>query len=283
VDHISKALEKAQTERKSVRNWVSPQAPAAQSQNQAPSPIDIDAARPVELDPEHLREHFVLSDVTADDPVITDVYRLLRTRVLQAMRGRGWHRLGITSAGPKAGKTLNAINLAIAIAREGSYNVLLVDADVRRPSIAHTLGLDVQYGMVDYLTGEASLDQVVVRPANFPNLTIIPGQLDDAARATPEALGSDRVLDLLDAGTRKDVRNIVIVDLPPVLVGDDVLALAPRLDGLLLVVSEGVTDLEQLERAVGLLKDFPILGTVLNNSRERSKAAEGYYYQVQPT
>jgi Mrp family chromosome partitioning ATPase len=189
----------------------------------------------------------------------------------------------VTSAGPKAGKTLNAINLAIAIAREGSYNVVLIDADVRKPSVANALGVDVEYGMVDYLTGDASLEQVMLKPANFQNLTIIPGQLDDAARATPEALGSERVLDLLDAGTRKDIRNLVIVDLPPVLVGDDVLALAPRLDGLMLVVSEGVTDLEQLERAVGLLKDFPILGTVLNNSRERSKAVEGYYYHVQPT
>jgi len=283
VDHISKALEKAQTDRKSVRNWVNPQGATAAEQVQPVTPVEIDALRPVELDKTHLQEHFVLCDVATDDPVITDVYRLLRTRVLQAMRGRGWHRIGITSAGPKAGKTLNAINLAIAVAREGSYNVVLIDADVRRPSVANTLGLEVEYGMMDYLTGEASLEQVLVRPGNFPNLTIIPGQLDDADRATPEALSSDRVIDLLEAGSRKDVRNLVIVDLPPVLVGDDVLALAPRLDGLVLVVSEGVTDLEQLERAVALLKDFPILGTVLNNSRERSKAVEGYYYHVQPT
>jgi Mrp family chromosome partitioning ATPase len=77
-------------------------------------------------------------------------------------------------------------------------------------------------------------------------------------------------------------RCIVVVDLPPVRLGDDVVALAPYLDGLLVVVREGVTAVNELKESVELLKDFPILGTVLNQSSARKLRFEGYYYNGSP-
>ncbi len=275
MDHISKALEKAAEERKSVRSWVRPDTQAKRT---------VVTERPtgseVELDPQILQANRIIYDSKLD-PRTTDVYRLLRTRVLQIMRANGWTKLGVTSAGPKSGKTLNAINLSFAIARDGAYDVMLVDADLRRPAIGKTLGIDAEQGINEYLTGSASLDDVMLTPTLVDRLTIVPGAGSPPDDANPELIGSERMRDLLNSPGRSksDKDSVVVVDLPPVLVGDDVIALTPNLDCVLLVVCEGITNVDELKQTADLLAgtSTTVIGTILNNSGERQDNFDGYY------
>jgi len=277
MDHISKALERAKSERKSVRDWVvKPESPESPAQGLADEPLGAGRGVAVDLDLETLRTNHVLYDPTADAPQVTDKYRLLRTRVLQLMKPAGWAKLGITSPGPRAGKTLNAINLAISIARDGNYRVVLVDADLRQPAVAQTLGLEPECGVIDYLSGRASLQQLVMAPTPFPNLSIVPGRHSESDAEAPEFLRSRRMAQLVSSLEFSD-ETVVLVDLPPVLIGDDVIAVAPLLDCMLLVIGEGATAQDELKGTADLLKGFNLLGTVLNRSRERSKEATGYY------
>ena len=273
MDHISKALERATSERLSVRGWVQPLAPDMGR----PTPVELPERR-VAVSRAHLKAHHILSGRSEEDPVVSDRYRLLRTRIGQVMRQEGWSSLGITSPGSQAGKTLTSLNLAISAARDSSFTVVLIDADLRKPSIATDLGIDVERGLIDYLKGECSIDDMLVRP-DFENLIIVPGRRSDSD-VVPELLTSPRMKQLVDSVRGRDSSRVVVVDLPPALVGDDVVALAPLLDALLLVVSEGQTLIDELRQASELLKNFQLIGTVLNKSSNGTRHIDGYYHAV---
>ena len=277
MDHISRALERAQAERGNVRDWVLPEGSDPQI---GQDPIAAAAAvRSVDLSAEYLRQHHVLwgRGLGLEDPTMSDQYRLLRTRVVQRMRQQGWRSVGITSPGPRAGKSLTALNLAISMARDDAHSVVLVDADLRRPSITAMLGIDEGIGLIDYLVKDLSLDEVLLHP-NIENLTIMPGRTDESGAAVPELLTSTKMNELIDRLHHGSRSSLVVVDLPPILVGDDVVAIAPLLDCLLVVVEERKTEIGDLRRAAELIKDFNLLGTVLNKSSERPSQNAGYYY-----
>lgn len=276
MDHISKALERAQVERGNVRSWVLPTATEGPA---AGAPVAIAAVRSVTLAVEHLRQQHILSGraLGLEDPAVSDMYRLLRTRVIQSMRKHGWRSVGVTSAGARVGKSLTAINLAMSMARDGSYNVTLVDADLRRPSAAAMLGIDDGPGLIDYLATECELESVLIKP-DVENLTILPGRGDSSGIAVPELLTSRKMVGLVGALQQRFGSNLLIVDLPPILVGDDVVAVAPLFDCLLVVIAEGETDVEDLRKAAELVKQFNIVGTVLNKSSEKAKRNAGYHY-----
>lgn len=276
MDPISKALERARTEHQSVRTWVQP---ATAESARAPSSGRTTKARHVvELDGATLRRNCLLGEGRDEDPVLVDRYRLLRTRVLQIMKAKDCRSLGITSPGPKAGKTITAVNLALSIVREGNFEVILVDADVRKPSVSAYLGFDPVHSLPEYLTGAVELEELLVEVSNRGHLTVIPGAKSALTDPSPELLKSARMLELLRRfpASRKD--TVMIVDLPPILVGDDVLAVAPALDALLMVVDEENTKADDLQRSAELLKGFNLIGSVLNRSAEKSKGFEGYYH-----
>jgi protein-tyrosine kinase len=277
-DPISRALERAQKDGGSVRSWVATPARerASASAAQATPAATEFGARRVDLDPAHLASHLILSGPGHEDPVVADKYRLLRTQLLKRMQAHGWNKLGITSAGPKAGKTLTSINLALSLARGGNERVVLIDADLRKSSMAEDLGIDGSVGLIDYLSSDLELDAVAVTP-NDENLVIIPGRRVDMATPTPEVLRSPKMADLIARLTASSAPTIVVVDLPPVVVGDDVIAVAGYLDALILVIEEGGTEVQEVKEAAELLADFNLIGSVLNKSLERDRDVEGYY------
>jgi len=272
MDHISRALERVQGEQRSVSSWVRPSAIEPQLEDFVLTPSTV-----VTLAESHLRSRHILCGRGTEDQAVSDRYRLLRTRVLQALKLQGQNTLGITSPGPKDGKSLTSINLSISIAREGSHKVVLVDADLRKPSVADDLGIRVNKGLIDLLSGDVEFAQVLLE-TNIENLFVVPGRREESDIAVPELLSSDRMRELVTQ-YRGQERCVVIVDLPPVHLGDDVVALAPYLDGILLVVREGGTTINALKESVELLKDYTILGTVLNQSSERRPTFDGYYYR----
>ena len=219
-----------------------------------------------------LKQNRVLSAI--DDHRIIDIYRLLRTRVLRRMRQNNWKSIGITSAGKNDGKTLTSINLGISIAMKQNYTVVVVDADLRSPSIHKLFGIKPKVGLMDYLTSDISLDDVLIHPG-IDRLTILPGT--DGIEASSELLSSPKMSRLTqDLKTRYPSR-IVIYDLPPVLVSDDVAAFAPNLDTALLVVEAGHTGIDRLKQSIDLLEGVDIIGTVLNKSKESLHDQEYYY------
>lgn len=200
---------------------------------------------------------------------------MLRTRVMRQMRMHGWRRLGITAAGPSEGKTLTAINLAVAIAAERAQPVVLVDLDLRRPRIHRYLGIGENQltSVSDYLEGRtSSLDQLLIS-LNEQGLHCI-------LSARPIERSSDLLASPQGQAFLGDLANrlpdaLLIFDLPPLLSTDDPLVVAPMLDAFLLVVAEKGAPRADIANAAKLLAEFNLLGTVLNKSVERSD--QGYY------
>jgi len=201
-------------------------------------------------------------------------YKVLRTRVSQRLRSSQFNMIGITGAGQGEGKTLTAINLAFSLAQDVNYQVILADLDLRRPSIHEYLGLAPKYDLTNLLNGSSRLQDVLVCP-NVNRLAVLTNQTIHRGDSS-EILSSPEMASIVDQLKSLGQKTITIVDLPPVLASDDVIAFAPLLDTLLLVVGQGRCRRDELKETQELLRDSELLGVVLNGSREKS-AATGYY------
>jgi Mrp family chromosome partitioning ATPase len=169
-----------------------------------------------------MEQHGVLLQV--DDTVAQRAYRMLRTRVQQGMQAQGWFTVGITACGAGEGKTLTSINLAIALARDISTWVYLVDLDLQRPKVAAYLGLGFDKGLSDYVARNARFEDVIYSPG-VERLGVIPNA--QVIEQSSEVLGSPRIRELCQSLAAEVPRPIVIYDLPPLLVNDDVIKFYP--------------------------------------------------------
>lgn len=276
-DPLSKALRLGDERGDSVGNWTKPKRrrpngyTGKRSKNRVADAV-VEISNEIELDIDHMHSNRLLVNDELDDAITADRYRLLHTRVRQCMKPRKWSHLGITSPSAKEGKSLTAINLAITASRESSSPVFLIDADTRRPSLAHYLGINPAAGLTDYLNDEASLEDIIYSSPQLPGLYLIPNRA-----ATTRSTLSKEPLDELFAELPSE-NALVIVDLPPALVADDVLLVAPRVDSLLIVLRDGHSNENELRSTTTLLSDFNLMGTVLNCSKEVEQALHGYYY-----
>ena len=225
--------------------------------------------RVVPIDPHKLRTRCVITGVGGDP--FADAYRMLRTRLLRPMRQNGWQSVAITSPGSAAGKSLTAVNLAISLAMEPTSTVLLVDLDLRRPSIHRYFDYEPELGISDYLLHDAPLNDILFTPS-IERLVVLPGR-EPLANST-ELITSPRTLALVEECKARYPERIVIFDLPPVLVVSDALAFSPHADGILLVVEEGTTRQDELAATMEVLEGTNIIGTVLNKAQE----LQGTYY-----
>ena len=207
------------------------------------------------------------------DQRILDAYSLLRTRVLHRVNQNRISTLGVTSPSPRDGKSLTATNLAISIAAGENQPVLLVDADVRRPSIAHLFGLHINAGLGDYLVDDADLDEMILQPP-INGLYVIPGRAK--SRLRPESLSSEKVARLIKRLKQRLPGALIIVDMPPALIGGDVVAFAPNLDATLLVVANRRTHEADMEKVMPLMEGVNVMGTVLNFA-DQAVSKNDYY------
>lgn len=237
-------------------------------------PANVRRFQPVSLDRAVLDENNILPQLT--DPSALRAYKILRTRVLRRLEANQWHSFAVTGATPGEGKTLTAINLAMALAQDSHTWVILVDLDLQRPKVADYLGLtnsNGERGITDFLLGDATFEQITYSPASMDRLACIPN-FQSVANAS-DLLTSARMEELVRALEAETPRRIVIFDMPPVLASDDVLAFSPQVDGILLVVGEGTTSRDALRGAKQLLQEMNLLGVVLNRS---DSADDGAYY-----
>ena len=234
---------------------------------------DLEISR-VSLQEDVLRKNKVLFGDQMESA--TMAYNMLRTQVYKKMTSNGWTSLAVTSANKGEGKSLTALNLALSLSRSVQQTVVLVDLDLRRPSIHKKLNISPTYGMSDYFKGGAPLGSVMFKPEQS-NLVVLPGResLDNAS----ELLASPRAAQLFSELKNHFPSRIVVLDLPPILLVDDVMVIADYVDCSLLVVSEGNTKKEELHQATELLEGTNVLGTLLNNSRSSiSGGSYDYYY-----
>jgi len=189
-----------------------------------------------------------------------EAYRQLRTNIQFSSLDRPLHTLLVTSSGPDEGKSTTLANLAVTMANTGT-NVLLVDSDLRRPSLHEIFGAGNEQGLTTMILGSTS--ELPSVETGVPNLRLLPsGPLPPNPS---ELLASQRMADVLEL--LKGQADIVLFDSPPVVAVTDAAVMAPRIDGVLLVLRAGKTRREMAQRAKAVLEkvNANLLGVVLNN------------------
>jgi protein-tyrosine kinase len=222
------------------------------------------------------RQHLESCRILA--PTHVDPYRpafdMLRTKVTQQLSSNGWQVMLMTSPSPGCGKTVTAINLALSIARQPHQHVCLVDLDLRKPRVAHYLGVKPRYELQHVLEGHVRLtDALFSIDIGGPQLSFL--TTTRPMHSSTEILMSGQMQSVVQDLRNTAARPIIIVDMPPVLVSDDVLAFAQQSDCCLLAVAEGQSTIKDIEKSEKLLENINFLGCVLTKSNER---VESYYY-----
>src|SRR6266481_3952879 len=208
---------------------------------------------------------------------MAESYRALRTSLLLSSLGAPPKVIMVTSARPQEGKTTTAINSAIVLAQKG-VRVLLVDADLRRPSVHKTLGMGPRSGLSNVLTGNATLEQAVTVSPILPNLFILPAGSPPPNPA--ELLASAHMRDVLTE--LREQFDHVVIDTPPTLSVTDAVVLSPRVDAIILVIRSGQTTKQALRRARDILMQVNAHVTgVLLNAVDLTSPDYYYYYEYQ--
>ena len=234
----------------------------------------------VELDFE-LLERIGIVTPRAPRSRIADQYRVVKRPLIRNAMGKGsaaithGNLIMVTSALAGEGKSFTSLNLAISIAAELDNTVMLVDADVARPSILPMLGLPASRGLLDVLEDSAELSSVLLR-TNIDKLTILPSGTAQA-RAT-ELLASDAMRNLLnDIATRYSDR-IVIFDSPPLLLTTEARVLASHMGQVVIVVQAGKTLQSDVQSALAAIDSCPIRLMLLTQAQTSSHGGYGYGY-----
>jgi len=208
---------------------------------------------------------------------MAESYRALRTSLLLSNLGSHPKVIMITSALPQEGKTTTSINCAVVLAQKG-VRVLLIDADLRRPSIHKTLGMGPRSGLSNVLTGSATLQQAITRSPILPNLSVLPAGTPPPNPA--ELLASTNMRDVLEE--LRGQYDHIVVDTPPTLSVTDAVVLSPRADAIVLVIRCGQTTKQALRRSRDILMQVNAkVSGVLLNAVDLSSPDYYYYYEYQ--
>jgi protein-tyrosine kinase len=271
VSRIEQALEKAAKLRE-MATEVLPEATAPSPVRIAPHVFD---AGETSLDTAKVDRHVV--SITDPHSAAAEQYKRLKARILSATAKSLQNVIMITSSDASEGKTLTAVNLAAALANEIDYTVLLVDADLRNPTVHKYLGIDQKRGLTEYLQGKVKLSEVLVK-TGIGRLVVLPA--GEPPENASELLSSERMKRLMKELKLRYEDRYIIFDTSPLLVTADPLALGSAVDGVLLVVQEGRTSQKAAKQALSLMKGWNVLGVVFNNVSEYlSKNKYAYYYR----
>ncbi|WP_417524643.1 CpsD/CapB family tyrosine-protein kinase [Marinovum sp.] len=216
---------------------------------------------------------------TREDPVHS-AFDVLRTKLLRALRENGWTRVAVTSPTEGCGKTFLAANLAISLSRQSNCRSILMDLDMRHPGLARALDIKQPPDLPAFLRGNLPMQDLLCRPAqNGFKISDqvafgVNGQREPYAAELLQDPDTADVLKAMEAALEPDV---ILFDMPPALVNDDVLAARPLFDGIILVVGGGITKPQQVrdvERRLGT--ETPLLGIVLNRAEDEAAQIYGY-------
>lgn len=232
--------------------------------------LSYENTRIINLDQAHLERNRIVAH--NKNNLNSNIFDLLRTQVLNKMSQNGWRTLAIVSATPEAGKSVVAINLAISIAQHAEKSALLVDFDLRRPSVAKYLGLDLDLSLSDMLEGKCEMQDILISPG-IPRFVVMAAHRPLVNSS--EMLASSRVRRLITEIRERYAERMVVFDLPPLLNADDAMAVLPQIDCALMVVASGSSSEREIEESLRHLPSTNLLGTVFNKAESD---AERYAY-----
>ncbi|PID40799.1 MAG: tyrosine protein kinase [Proteobacteria bacterium] len=270
---LQKALDKAKQNRKQddVRVGPAPQPVTKERPSEArwAAPV-YSTSTQVPIDTQVLKANRCIC-IESGGPEM-ESYKVLRAKIQHRALENNWRTVMVTSPSPGDGKTLTAVNLALTMARAYDQTVLLADCDLKRQSLHKILGIDSHMGLQDYLVNGTPLEKIIIWPG-VEKMSLISG--GEPAINSAEILASPQMNDLVEELKIRYDDRIVLFDTPPVLSGADTLALAPLVDCIVMVVSEGKTSMKDVKKAIDVIPPDKLLGFVIN--RQRFDAAKVYY------
>lgn len=260
-------------------------------------PFDDSAVVPDSVEPSPVQADVALEDVAqyswkpsfasilspADSSEKIEQFRRLRSRLSQARHEAPLKTVLISSGLPSEGKSFVAVNLAMTLARDSVNQVLLIDGDMRRPTLHSLLGAPSTPGLSEYLSGTAELKDILQRDSgprkgeaaklgDVPNLIFIPS--GKCGESSSELVANHRMQELIE--TVSPHFDWILIDTPPVLAVTDAVDLASAADAVLLVARAAKTPYQAAQRALAMYKDTRILGVVLN--AVKNVPHKDYYY-----
>lgn len=213
--------------------------------------------------------------------VLNEEFRAIKRKILSNAFGplsktlNNSNIIMVSSANPNEGKTFTAINLALSIALEQDKTVLLVDADVLRPSVMKVIGQGFDNGLMEYLLGDVELMSEVIYRTSLDKLRIIPA--GKSHHLSSELLASTKMVDAVNEFANRYSDRVVIIDSPPLLGINETAILANLAGQAVIVVEEGKSNLNKVALAVEQLNPDMAKGFVVNKSRRKNKESSGYY------
>lgn len=287
MKNIFKALEKVQKEQSENQDKdqilvkgqpaqktdaVGPQTQKTGERHPSSQETDHQKSRVVKVREDILRQSKLMSYF--GDDFVSDQYKIIKTKILEKTKNEGLNTILITSAFKGEGKSLTAANLAISLAKEVAYTVLLVDADLRNPSLHSLFGISPQAGLSDYLLHDVPLREIFIRPG-IDKFLFLPGHA--SVENSSEVVSAPRMEHLVVGLKGRYPDRYVIFDSPPLIQSADSLILSKYVDGVILVVEAGRTQKSDIRKALSLLENRNLIGLVLNKGEIPEKRYYRYY------
>ena len=281
MEKIQSAIEKARIARYAIRdasaeeaarhNGGSSMMAVAARQEQA-SAAAWAALPEISVDGVRMRDRRIVAFAGGKDAVPFD---MMRTKVIQQMRLNGWHRLAITSPAPTCGKSTIALNLAMSLARNREVHTILAEVDLRRPSLAAMLGIGNRRGFAEVLAGRAVFADAAQRFGSGLAMALSDGPVHNSA----ELLNGQPVAEALDAIEARYAPDIMIFDMPPMLVSDDTMVFAHHVDAVLLIAGAESTTIKEIDSCEReLATQTNVMGIVLNKCHFSNQEYDYDYY-----
>lgn len=256
----------------------SSQAKKPQRRSASPLRINYSQSSVVDVQEETLKKNRLIAFFEGN--LISDQYKIIKTKILQKTREQGLNTILVTSAFRKEGKSVTAANIAISLAKEVAHTVLLVDADLRKPSIHQLFAIEPKMGLTDYLLNGASLPDLFINPG-IDRLLFLPGRF--TAESSAELISAPKMEGLVQELKERYKERYIIIDSSPLIESAEALILSNYVDGVILVVEAGKTQLPYIEKALELLKGRNIIGLVLNKGEIPASKKYYYYSEIDPS
>jgi len=269
MESIRQAVERAKARSEQHPNSASVRMPPTHGFGDGQDREGLEACQ---LDPAHLHAHRIVA-YDAKDPR-SRPFDVLRTEVLRSMDLKSWKILAVTSPTPDCGKTLTAINLALALARKSERPVCLVDLDLRKAHVSASLGLTGRKGVLDVIEGRTDVNSAtVLASVGSSRLEVVP---TTSCSDSSDLVASRGMRTFLQDLVRRGQSRIIVLDLPPLLSGPDVISILPQIDCVLLVAAVGLSKVSEIEQCYKYLEAANVVRFVLNKV-PKSAAAYAYY------
>ncbi len=267
MSKISRSLDKANMNKSPAQrpeNTI--QQPQSDRPGSIPDPLPTrenlpEHRQPVEISSANWDER--LDMAVNDNNYLPEVFKTLRSRILHPLDGQAIPRtIMVTSAIPKEGKSFVSANLGISLAHGMDQHCMLVDCDLRKPTMAKLFGLDNRVGLVDYLRDDVMLSELIAK-TTIKTLSVLPSGKSPANPA--ELLGSSRMAALVDELSERYEDRIIIFDSPPLLLAAETSVLAGQVDAVILVVRQSGSGKAQIQKILDVIGTERILGIVFND------------------